>query len=241
MKTRILAMMAAAMVFGTGTAMAGQCSGGKAVGGHSSIHKAINNVCDRGDKGKDARDNAKDKASARKDKRDDAKEKADGDRENKRENNVDKRQDNQEKRIQHGIDKGYLTPEETKSLKDEQQKISDMESSYKSDGKLTGDEMKSLRGELNVASANIWAEKHDTDGNQMAAYRFGKNVFAKDSFTSQMANQNMTGADAKALTSDFRKMMGLKNSLANDNLSAEARAQKQSEYDTLLNKYFEVR
>ena len=59
--------------------------------------------------------------------------------------------------------------------------------------------------------------------------------------TSAMSNQNMTGAEAKALSSDFRKMLNLKNSLANDNLSAEARAQKQADYNELLNKYFEVR
>ena len=154
---------------------------------------------------------------------------------------VDKRQDNQAKRIQHGINKGYLTPEETKSLQDQQQKIAAMESTFKSDGKLTKDECGQLKDALNVASANIWAEKHDADGKQMATYRLGKNVYAKDSLTSQLSNQNMSGADAKALTGDFRKMLALKNSLANDNLSADAIAQKQAEYDALLNKYFEVR
>jgi len=83
--------------------------------------------------------------------------------EKNRENNVDKRQANQEKRIQQGIDKGYLTPEETKSLQDQQNKIAAMESSYKADGKLTKDEMSSLRDSLNVASANIWAEKHNAE------------------------------------------------------------------------------
>ncbi len=161
--------------------------------------------------------------------------------ETKRENYVDKRQSNQEKRIQHGIDKGYLTPEETKSLQSQQQEIANMESSFKSDGKLTKDEMTSLRSSLNVASANIWAEKHDTDGKQMPTYRFGKDVYAKDSFTSAMSNQSMSGADAKALTADFRNMLGLKKSLSNDNLTADQRAQSQAEYDGLLNKYFEVR
>ena len=161
--------------------------------------------------------------------------------EKNRENNVDKRQANQEKRIQQGIDKGYLTPEETKSLQDQQNKIAAMESTYKADGKLTKDEMSSLRDSLNVASANIWAEKHNADGKQMPVCRLGKDVYAKDSFTSVMANQNMTGTDAKALTGDFRKMLGIKNSLANDNLSADQRAQKQTEYNDLLNKYFEVK
>ena len=187
---------------------------------------------------KENRENQKEQA---KENREAKRDKVEGDRESRRENYIDRRQDNQERRIQHGIDKGYLTQEETLSLKSEQNKIADMENSYKSDGKLSKDEMKSLRDELNVASCNIWAEKHDTDGKQMATFRFGKNVFAKESFTSAMANQNMTGAEAKALTSDFRKMMALKSSLANDNLSADERSKKQSEYNELLNKYFEIR
>ncbi|OGV55804.1 MAG: hypothetical protein A2X49_11445 [Lentisphaerae bacterium GWF2_52_8] len=158
-----------------------------------------------------------------------------------RENSVDKRQANQEKRIEHGINKGYLTADEAKTLQDQQQKIADMESSFKSDGKITKDEAKQLRSELNTASANIWAEKHDTDGNQMATYRLGKNVYAKDSYTSQLSNPNLTGAEAKAISSDFRKMLEMKRTLATGNLSEADQAKMQSGYNDLLNKYFEVR
>ncbi|HCE44822.1 MAG TPA: hypothetical protein DET40_14880 [Lentisphaeria bacterium] len=228
MKNKLVMMMVAVAVLGIGTAVIAQNGDG-----NDNTRQLKKN---KGDK--ESREAAKDKL---KDKRDDIKDRIDAGKENKRENRIDKRQDNQDKRIQHGIDKGYLTPEETKSLQNQQQQIASMESSYKSDGKLTKDEMTSLRDTLNVASANIWAEKHDTDGRQMAAYRFGKNVYAKDSFTSAMSNQSMTGADAKALAGDFKKMLSLKNSLANDNLPAEVRAQKQADYNELLNKYFEVR
>ncbi|HBC85473.1 MAG TPA: hypothetical protein DCZ94_00820 [Lentisphaeria bacterium] len=227
MRKKIMLMMVAVAVLGFGIAILAQDNDGN--DGKSGRKN-------KGDK--EARETAREKA---RENRDDIKDKIDANKENKRENRTDKRQDNQEKRIQHGINKGYLTPEETKSLQNQQQQIASMESSYKSDGKLTKDEMSSLRDALNVASANIWAEKHDTDGKQMATYRLGKNVYAKDSFTSAMSNQSMTGAEAKALASDFRKMLSLKNSLANDNLSAEQRAQKQNEYNELLNRYFEVR
>ena len=154
---------------------------------------------------------------------------------------IDKRENNQAKRIQHGISKGYLTPVEAKGLQDQQQKITTMESSFKSDGKLTKDECGQLKDALNVASANIWAEKHDADGKQMPVFRLGKNVTAKDSLTSQLSNPNMTGAEAKSLTGDFKKMLEMKRSLATEDLSADARTKKQADYDALLNKYYDIK
>ena len=220
MKNKIIMMLVAVAFLGLETSIAAQDGGGRHVKKHKNAKETVE---------KASKNRQDDNGTAKKDS------------ENKRENNVDKRQANQEKRIQQGIDKGYLTPEETKSLQDQQNKIAAMESTYKADGKLTKDEMSSLRDSLNVASANIWAEKHNADGKQMPVCRLGKDVYAKDSFTGAMANQNMTGADAKALTGDFRKMLGIKNSLANDSLTADQRAQKQTEYNDLLNKYFEVR
>jgi hypothetical protein len=252
MKMKSIMMLVAATVFGLGTmAIAQDDDNAGNVKGKAKVARE-----DRGaakdkdrvktDKVKDVRveAKAKTKAASASGKSSDTKDKAikDGDdAKGKRGEFVDKRENNQSKRIQHGIKKGYLTPEETKSLQNQQDKIATMESSYKSDGKLTKDECGQLRDALNVASVNIWSEKHDTDGKQMATYRLGKNVYAKDSYTSLLSNQNMSGADAKALTADFRKMLTLKKSLANDNLSAETQAQKQSEYDELLNKYFEMR
>lgn len=244
MKGKMILMLAAALIFSLGTVMKAQ-NDDNAGDGKKKV-KAAREAARTGakDKVEASKDKAKDAAAANKNKVDTAKEKASAAKDaakDKREAAVDKREDNQAKRIQHGITKGYLTADETKSLQDQQQKIASMESSFKSDGKLTKDEFGQLKDSLNVASANIWAEKHDTDGKQMATYRLGKNVYAKDSYTSLLSNQNMTGADAKALTSDFRKMLALKTSLSNDNLSADALAQKQAEYNTLLNKYFEVR
>jgi len=153
---------------------------------------------------------------------------------------VDKRQSNQEKRIAHGIKKGYLTQAEVSKLQAEQKAIADLESSSLSDGKLTRDEFKSIRTELNKASADIWAEKHDTEGNQMAAYRFGKNVFAKDSLTSGIETGSMTPDETKTVMKEFRRMSSLKCKLSGEDLSDADRTALQSEYDDLLNKYFEV-
>ncbi len=158
----------------------------------------------------------------------------------RRENVVEKRENNQAKRIQHGINKGYLTEDEVKKLEAQQASISTLEDSFKSDGKLSGSEFKQLQEEMNTASHCIWGEKHDTDGNQMAAYRFGKNVFAKDSLTAKLSDENLSGAEAKAITKDFRKMMDLKKSLSGD-LSDAERAKLQAQYDDLLNQYFETR
>ncbi len=220
MKKKLMSMLVMAAIFSLGTVVMAQDGGNAGDGKRKAARTAAK------DKGDAPKDKALAAGDVAKDKRGDV---------------ADRRQDNQAKRIQHGIDKGYITPEETKGLQDQQQKIAAMESTFKSDGKLTKDECGQMKDALNVSSANIWAEKHDTDGKQMSVYRLGKNVVTKDSLTSQLSNQNMTGAEAKALTSDFRKMLSLKNSLANDNLSADARSQKQADYDTLLNKYFDVR
>lgn len=159
-------------------------------------------------------------------------------REAKAVKNVDARESNQAKRIQHGIDKGYLTADETKKLEAQQTAISDLETSFKADGKLSRDEAKTLQKELNEASRCIWAEKHDTDGNQMAAYRFGKNVVAKSDLTAKLADENLTSAEAKAIAKDFHRMMDLKKQLSAGTGDA---AKLQAEYDELLNKYFEVK
>jgi hypothetical protein len=154
---------------------------------------------------------------------------------------VDQRQDNQARRIQHGIDKGYLTDAEVEKLEAQQKGIADLESSYKLDGRLTRDEFKDLRQELNEASGCIWAEKHDTEGNQMPAYRWGKNVFARSELTDRIESGDYTREEARQLMKDLHRTLALKRALAGGNLSAEARATMQGEFDELLNKYFEQR
>ncbi|MBI5725282.1 MAG: hypothetical protein HZA50_15085 [Planctomycetes bacterium] len=180
--------------------------------------------------------------AAKGEKKSDSQRDADGEnREKKREEYVDRREDNQRKRIDHGIAKGYLTPDEIKKLEDQQKRIAAMEADFKSDGKLNKDEMKDLREALNTASRCIWAEKHDTEGRQMAVYRLGKNVFAKDDLTSKLQNESLPAAEAKALVHDFHEAVRLKHKLATHDLSAEERAKAQAQYNELLNKYFELR
>ncbi len=157
-----------------------------------------------------------------------------------RENRVDRREANQERRIKHGIKKGYLTPDEVTKLEAEQKGIADLKAGFKADGKVSVDEMKQLRTALNTASVHIWSEKHDTDGKQMAAYRLGKNIFAKSEFTAHTAG-DLTGTQAKQIAKDFHKMLALKRSLATQELTPEERAKQQAAYDELLNKYFEIR
>lgn len=154
---------------------------------------------------------------------------------------VDQRQENQEKRIQHGINKGYLTEDEVAKLQTQQKNLADLETSAFADGTLTRDECKGLREAVNEASRCIWAEKHDTDGNQMATYRLGANVFAKSELTAQLANEDLSSDQAKALMKDFRTLTELKQKLSKSDLSDTERAGLQQQYDELLNKYFEVR
>ncbi len=153
---------------------------------------------------------------------------------------IDNRQARQEKRIEHGINKGYLTSDEVQKLENQQKAIADLEEQFKSDGKLTKEEFRQLQTELNEASRCIWGEKHDADGNQMPAYRLGKNVFAKDEFAKKMADENLSKEEARAMLKDFRRSVELKRLLAGD-LTEEERAKLQAEYNDLLNKYFAVR
>lgn len=188
-----------------------------------------------------ARKAAEEKAAARKAAREEKKADAQEKAAEKGANYTDKRQSNQEKRISHGIKKGYLTDAEVKSLKAQQDSIAALESTALADGKMTRDEFKSLRTALNEASACIWAGKHDTEGSQMAAYRFGKNVFAKDSLTSSIESGSMSSDEAKAVMKEFRRMSELKAKLSAGDLGDADRAALQAEYDDLLNEYFEVR
>lgn len=189
------------------------------------------------------REKAEERLQAAKERRETAKEKIRASKEDLSDAvsaRVDKRQDNQSKRIQHGIKKGYLTATEVAKLNSQQQSIAALEASFKSDGRLSASEFKQLRGELNEASRCIWAEKHDTDGNQMPVYRLDRNVFAKNDLTAKLADESLTKEQARALLKDFRRTVELKRLLSGD-LSEADRARMQAEYDELLNRYFEVR
>lgn len=163
------------------------------------------------------------------------------DRAERREGNVDQREDRQQKRIEHGIAKGYLTPSEVSKLQKMEQEIAETEAEFKSDGKLGRKEYKQLREMLNDASVQIWAEKHDTEGNQMPAYRFGKNVFASDALTDRIESGSLTGVEARALLKEFRDAAAAKRKLSTDDLSAEQRLKLQNAYNEFLNKYFVLR
>jgi hypothetical protein len=157
------------------------------------------------------------------------------------EQRIDHRQANQQKRISAGIAKGQLTPDEVTKLQGMETNIDTLESSFKSDGKLSKDEVKQLRSALNDASLQIWAERHDTEGNQKSVSRLGKDVFAQDGLTARLESPDLTKAEARAFLQDFRKMVNLKRRLASDTLSPEQRAKLQGEYDDLLNRYFVVK
>jgi CRISPR/Cas system-associated endoribonuclease Cas2 len=76
---------------------------------------------------------------------------------------VNAHQRDQHDRIAEGVRSGSLTKDEAKGLRAEQRSIRQEERQYKSDGVLTRDERKDLRQDLNVASRNIYSEKHDAE------------------------------------------------------------------------------
>lgn len=153
---------------------------------------------------------------------------------------VEQRQDNQAKRIQHGIARGFLTPEETARLRSQQQAIEQMEQQFMGDGRLSRDEFAKLRAALNDASRMIWAEKHDGEGRTMPVYRLGKNVFALDALTAKLNDPDLPRAEARALLADFRELLRLRDRLANEDLPDAEREKLQAAYDALLNAYFRL-
>jgi len=158
-----------------------------------------------------------------------------------RENVLERRQNFQQRRIQHGIRRGFLTPEEASALQAEQREIENLAESFKGDGRITRDEARELRTALNEASVHIWAQKHDTTGNQMPSYRLGKNVYANAELTAALENADITNEQARSILKDMHRTLRLKHALATADLSDTERAKMQAEYDDLLNKYFEVR
>ena len=188
----------------------------------------------------EAKENWRKKAEEKKAERDARKEELQNKLQESRLGVIDRRETRQEKRIQHGINKGFLTEDEITRLRTQQDSIAALEASLTADGKLTGNEFRQLQQELNEASRSIWSEKHDTDGNQMAVYRLGKNVFANNTLTSALGNENLSKTEAKTLLKDFRRTVELKQMLSGDLTDAD-RAKLQAEYDDLLNKYFETR
>jgi hypothetical protein len=239
---RVIAAAVLGVLSAASLTLAENARAGAAAAGRKEKLEAAKGVrADAAEKREAAKAKAEEKRAAAKEKRAENREEMQNRVQERREDVVDRREDHQEKRIQHGIEKGYLTEDEVAKLQERQSSIAALESSLTSDGKLTGSEFHQLQQELNDASRSIWSEKHDADGNQMAVYRLDKNVFANSTLTAAMNNPDLTKADAKALLKDFRRTVELKRTLSTGDLSDDERAKLQAEYDDLLNRYFEVR
>ncbi len=152
--------------------------------------------------------------------------------------NVDHREARQQRRIEQGIKHGQLTPDEVKQLEAQEGKIAATEKNFMSDGKLTKDEGKQLEQALNDASLQIWAHRHDTDGNQMPALRLGTDVFANNDIIKQIESGDMNHNQARQFLEDFRRMVHVKNRLSTDDLTDAQRTTLQNRYNDLLNQYF---
>ena len=150
---------------------------------------------------------------------------------------TDARQARQEKRIEQGIKKGYLTPDEISKLNAQQATIESMQKQFNSDGKITRDEATQLRSALNDASLDIWTEKHNTDGKQMPVYRLGKDVRLNADVAAKLASDSLSKADARKFLADFHTLIDLRKKL-NGSLSDSTRTQLQAQYNSLLSQYF---
>jgi hypothetical protein len=159
-------------------------------------------------------------------------------REENRREHEEKREARQQRRIEQGVKHGELTKDELSKLQKQEDGLKSLRKQFESDGKLSKDEGKTLNQALDDASAQIWAQRHDTEGNQKNVVRLGKDVFAKDEITRRIESGEMSHADARAFLDELHHMVNLKRRLASDDLSDQQRGELQGQYNDLLNKYF---
>lgn len=152
---------------------------------------------------------------------------------------IEARQAHQAKRIDEGIKKGYLTPAETSKLEAQQKSIESLQQAMNADGKVTKDEARQLHQQLDTASINIFGEKHDADGVTKPVMRLGRDFILKNDIAQKLGDENLPRQDARAFLGDLHKMLGLKKTLADGNLTDAQRSAAQSQYNELLNQYFE--
>jgi hypothetical protein len=159
----------------------------------------------------------------------------------KGEKNIDQRERRQEHRIKEGIQHGQLTPDEVAKLQKQEASIKTMKENFEKDGKVTKDESKQLESALNGASLQIWAHRHDTEGNQKSESRLGKDIFANQEITQKIESGEMTHTEARDFLTDINHMVRLKRRLATEDLTDAQRSKLTDTYNDLLNQYFTVK
>ncbi len=137
---------------------------------------------------------------------------------------VNARQHRQRHRIAQGIKSDSLTKREAKLLIRQEKKIAAIEEKFKSDGKLTAREHKTLHKLLNETSEMIWKQKHDGQ----------ERPKLKPAIVEKIENGEITGAEAKALYAKMRRVRKLRRLLGGAPLSEEKRAELEAEYDALV-------
>jgi hypothetical protein len=154
---------------------------------------------------------------------------------------IERREERQQKRIEQGIKQGQLTKDEEARLEKIEANIKSADAQFKSDGNLSKDEVKKLNDQLNDASEQIWAERHDENGKQAAVTRLGKDIFATDDITKKIESGTISTQEAHQFMQDFNHLVNMKRRLSAEKLSDPDRAKLQTDYNDLLNKYFEER
>ncbi|HRD74453.1 MAG TPA: hypothetical protein PK264_00720 [Hyphomicrobiaceae bacterium] len=87
---------------------------------------------------------------------------------------IDWNQWQQKRRIEMGRSDGSLSPHEYRALIEEQRRIQDLEARFKRDGRLSADELATLRRAQSAASRNIYEERHDRDTARRGWFGWGR-------------------------------------------------------------------
>ena len=142
---------------------------------------------------------------------------------------VNQRQRNQHKRIAQGIRSGSLTPAETRTLIGMESAIRRMERAMKSDGVLTKDERVQLHAALTEASKEIFGLKHNDASRPRIRPALAQLIDGGD----------FTGADARELFAQCRRLLELRRLLAGPALPPDRRAALEDEFAALAAQLFD--
>lgn len=160
------------------------------------------------------------------------------DRKADREAAMEKKADRQEKRIDKGVKKGQITPDELALLKPLEATLKTVIAALPTAGKPAKGQGNEARTDLKNASLQIWAHQHDSAGNQAPERRLGKNVFAQDSLTGAIESGSTLTTDDRQFQKDLHAIVQIKRELSSGSTPAGDRTALQGQYDKLFSKYF---
>jgi hypothetical protein len=147
----------------------------------------------------------------------------------------------QSRKISPNILKGGLGKDDLDTLDKRVQSLDDLQKSLtKGEGKISREELNSFIDAVGLATQSLWAARQATGASQ-ATYRLGGNALVKGEFATKLFSGELTRAEARQVTRDFRQLLMDEKDLVTADSTPESQAKTQGRYGETLSKYFEAR